>query len=428
MECAHAPTGHDLITAAFPDVNAAGSYFAMIALVPIGLALAARRTRCVWAGAASLLMMALYLTGSRAALFAVPIAGAALLVTMVRARDELRRKGMGIVVVVALAITVLSGAVPFAVNGPDRARMALAMRIRWDLTRAASAMIGSHPVFGVGIGGFKVSSARHFSGKNFGYGPRENAHNNFLQILAELGVAGFVPFLWILGGVGMRVKRGASANPVDWRLLAVAGGVFAFVATWVSGHPLLIVEVAFAFWVTLGTCVGLARVTGEQASVSPPAPAMGARSCPWPSSCSVAVDRARPVLGGVRGRRIFPMRRWDSQTGSPTGLRSAAGGLWRRGLSSSSARPRPHPDTVSSGRCELDGSRRDLDLPRWPAGESRPSCRRTLDPRGHGPARKRERSVPHDRRRCRRVARVGPDTFQRTAVASSKESRWETWC
>ena len=249
------------VTKAFPDVNAAGSYFAMITVVLIGLAVAARRFRWVWAGAACLPMTALWLTGSRAALVAIPVAGAALLVMTLRARQALRGKRVIVVACVALVLIGVGAAIPFAVRAPGRLSMAQTAQDRWDLARAASAMAAEHPVFGVGVGAFRASSEGYFTPALRRLFPRENAHNNFLQILAELGVVGFVPFLWILGSVGRRVWRGAGDHPVNWPLLGASGGVFAFTVTWLAGHPLLIVEVALAFWIALGACLGIARAT-----------------------------------------------------------------------------------------------------------------------------------------------------------------------
>ena len=290
------------ISAVFSDVNAAGSYFAMSAIVAIGFGIAASRIRWIWTGILCLLMMALWLTGSRVALFAVPITGAALLVMVFRARDGLRGKRLVIVAFVALALIGVGAAIPFAVRDPVRLSMKQSMQDRWDLTRAASAMAAQHPVFGVGIGGFRALSGEFFTPGLRRLFPRENAHNNFLQILAELGVVGFVPFLWILGGVGKRIWPGVTGKTVDWPLLGVAGGVVAFLITWVSGHPLLIVEVSSAFWIVLGTCVGLARAAQNISSTTDRAPRR------WLSLLSVALvvfivltmpARARQAVAGA---------------------------------------------------------------------------------------------------------------------------------
>jgi O-antigen ligase len=69
--------------------------------------------------------------------------------------------------------------------------------------------------------------------------PPENAHNNFLQVLAEVGVAGLAALLSFLGVVfweAWRRTRTAAGGP--WRH-AAAAGLLAFMMTWATGHPML---------------------------------------------------------------------------------------------------------------------------------------------------------------------------------------------
>ena len=86
----------------------------------------------------------------------------------------------------------------------------------------------------------------------------ENAHNNFLQILAELGLVGFA-----IDRLAARA-RGHACEGVPARRsrrspsLGNRGGLAAFVLTWLAGHPLLLDEPAFTFWVMLGAAAGVA--------------------------------------------------------------------------------------------------------------------------------------------------------------------------
>jgi hypothetical protein len=62
------------------------------------------------------------------------------------------------------------------------------------------------------------------------------------------------------GGV-TAAARALVRQPHDWRLLgALAGGV-AFVGTCLTGHPLLVTEVAFPFWLQLGFVAALGSST-----------------------------------------------------------------------------------------------------------------------------------------------------------------------
>lgn len=247
-------------TAAFPDVNAAGSFLAMGLVITLGLAFEAwgerrRADRAVgWSLAAIGTAAALFLTGSRAAMIAtVP----ALLVLLLASRLPKR-------LTVAAAVVVLVGAlaaVPFLMTRFVPASAAINYRV--ETTRAALSMVSDHPIFGVGLGGFYDASERYFSPEFRKTVPRENAHNYFLQVLAELGIVGFVPFVWMLGVVARRAAERLRAGTLPMATAGAAAGSLAFCVTWLSGHPLLVYEPATAFWVVFGATAG--------ALASPPA-------------------------------------------------------------------------------------------------------------------------------------------------------------
>jgi O-antigen ligase len=239
-------------TAAFPDVNAAGSYLAMGLVVTLGLTVQAWEGRRLVRGAAWGLMAiatgaALLLTGSRAALIAVV---PALLVLLFASRLSKRFVRVAVLVVLVVAAAVLpvlsSRFIP-----ADRA-----VSYRLETTRAALKMVSDHPVFGLGQGAFYDASARYFSAGFRQSVPRENAHNYFLQVLAELGIVGFAPFVWMIGRVGLRTLQAIRRGCVPMASAGAAAGLLAFCITWLSGHPMLVFEPATAFWIALGATGG----------------------------------------------------------------------------------------------------------------------------------------------------------------------------
>jgi len=252
------------ISAAFPDPNAAGSYLAMALLTAVGVGVGTqiappeagrgvrgRRLDLLRLAAIPLIASGLWLTGSRAALVAV-VAAAVLLVPLARRAPRWLVRSAALAVILALAAML-----PFAaerLNPPTATGRALprAFSIRVEMARTAGRMIASHPVFGVGVGAFFGRSAEYVTPAFREIVPRENAHNNFLQVLAEVGIIGFVPFVWVLGSVAWSVVRSWRAGRLPAAAVGGAAGLAAFVMTWLSGHPLLIFEVATAFWLVLG--------------------------------------------------------------------------------------------------------------------------------------------------------------------------------
>jgi hypothetical protein len=128
-------------------------------------------------------------------------------------RSRVDRRGLAVVAggaaVVAVAIVVVLqsasthtivqrgtlGYLPFV---GDRGIVNSANELLWErfgYGPAAIEMVKSHPIQGVGVGMFHTLA--HDFGKLRGYKiPPDNAQNWFRQIIAELGLVGFVPVLW----------------------------------------------------------------------------------------------------------------------------------------------------------------------------------------------------------------------------------------
>src|SRR6185436_1236366 len=98
----------------------------------------------------------------------------------------------------------------------------------------------------------------------------ENAHNNFIQILAELGSFGLAGFLWLVAAFLFAARKGVdrvevrqapeAAGPetgADWTAaqLGLSGGVVAFLLSCLVSHPLLNTEVFWLFLLVTGVAV-----------------------------------------------------------------------------------------------------------------------------------------------------------------------------
>ena len=238
------------VSAVYPDVNAAGSLFALLVVTAILFGVARRRWLFVIA-VTPVLLVAMLATQSRAAVAAVVLVlGAGLVVKLVR--PGRRVLGAGILLMVFAAAAAVGMA-----RGPAQVSPQAALSSRVEMWRVALKIAREDPLFGAGAGRFQTASRDYVSPALVASFPEaaagENAHNIFLQVLGELGLTGLIAFTWMLwAGLG----RGAWQSGVEYR--ALASGLAAFLISALFGHPLLIFEIAAAFFLALGLAAGLA--------------------------------------------------------------------------------------------------------------------------------------------------------------------------
>ena len=264
------------------DPNAAGSYLGMMALVTIGYVWTRRWRLLGWMGG-GLLLMALSLSGSRAAAVATLPVLVCLIAWRVFPSFVLARRAVqGVVLIALFAVAgVLTALYLDSLVAAPRDMMS-ALKIRWGLAQTSFDMWSSRPFFGVGVGQYELWSL-HFlppellagvddvNGTTITeYSPfihiileggplRVNAHNQFLQIAAELGSIGLGVFLWLLGAVTRRIWFLVRTG-YDRRIMAgVVAGLVAFLVSSLGGHPFLVPEVTYPFWLLLGIAVASGR-------------------------------------------------------------------------------------------------------------------------------------------------------------------------
>lgn len=240
----------------FYDVNAAGSVFVLLIFTAIGLAREGNRIHLWTLGPLVVLGLGLWSSGSRAALASFAVVSAAALVGIAVRRQGLPRwTSAGALAVMAVAVTLVIAFYPATRNQ----NAGTALKIRLVLMSVAIDMWQSAPVFGIGITRF-YPEAPHFGGETLraALGPlvSENAHNYYLQVLAEFGLAGFIAMLTLLVttlAAAMRTERSEPSSVRRW----LFGGVCAYLLTWLTGHPQLVPEAAAVFWLLFGVLAAL---------------------------------------------------------------------------------------------------------------------------------------------------------------------------
>lgn len=199
-------------------------------------------------------------------------------------------------------------------------------------------MIRDHPVRGVGIGNFKIEYPRYRSvAEREIAGGRtriERAHNDYLQVTAEMGIIGSAALLWLIVisfANGRRVLR-APAGTV-WKALTVSllGGFTAILINALFNFPLLNPSPSVFLWLIIGS---LALVSSsaclKRNRIEPEVIRIGLRS--GPARALLLLAGLAAMLGTFlsegssltsdyylqRGREHYYFTRWDEAVKSFT--------------------------------------------------------------------------------------------------------------
>jgi O-antigen ligase len=240
------------------DENAAGSYFVLVLCLAIGMAVRVRRSgRAFWLAVTAACFVGLWLSGSRSA-FA---AGSIVIPLATCWAASLRWRSKARVALLAAVVALIGGASMLGLLHLERDPSYTGKGFREQFVTTSTRMIAARPLLGVGAGRYYQESSLFLTPQlAWTYGA-ENAHNYFLQVTGELGLLGFGLFaVFVVGSllVPIRALRYASD---DFRLLGAVAGLLGFLLTCLTGHPLLVREVAFPFWLQLGLVIALGTST-----------------------------------------------------------------------------------------------------------------------------------------------------------------------
>ena len=141
----------------------------------------------------------------------------------------------------------------------------------WKFT---ALMIKDHPLLGSGLGTFKYNSlnyqAKFFDqGENrhlYSYGFADKAHNEYLQLWAELGIIGLGIFIWLIisyFSYGLKLLKKIRDDGSGYKqgiIIGLMGAVVAVLVDGIFGYPLHLPATIVLFWLALGLTVA---VTGS---------------------------------------------------------------------------------------------------------------------------------------------------------------------
>jgi O-antigen ligase/tetratricopeptide (TPR) repeat protein len=138
-------------------------------------------------------------------------------------------------------------------------------------------MIKDHPLIGSGIGTFKYNTLRYQAeffaqGENrslYPHGFADKAHNEYLQLWAEIGIVGLGIFIWLIISYfrfGLKILRRIKDGYIQGIIIGLMGAMMAVLVDGIFGFPLHLPATIVLFWLALGltVAVGLKDETKAQ--------------------------------------------------------------------------------------------------------------------------------------------------------------------
>ncbi|GAB4332658.1 MAG: hypothetical protein Kow0089_00680 [Desulfobulbaceae bacterium] len=221
-----------------------------------------RKETVAYGGIAVLQLLLCLLSSSRMAWLALALTACALVFTTIRNRKVWLYMFLAVLIVTA-AGTLSAPALRRADHPtlkrlgtmfqPSRITREESVQVRVELWRRALAMAREYPLTGVGTGNLYRHSPEYRT-RSAGKWDMENAHDYYLQVLAELGIPGLALFLLTVfslfgrqggAGSGQGGQSAVSVTPLRF-------GLAAYLLTMLTGHALLLSSHQLLFWSAAG--------------------------------------------------------------------------------------------------------------------------------------------------------------------------------
>lgn len=240
------------VCAVYGSPNNLGLYLGRIVplLVAFGFFGRARLRSLGYLAACAPVVLCLYLTHSRGAwLLGVP--AALLFLGLMRGRRALLAAA-GAVIGAFLALVPLAGA--------ERIRSLFDLSggtgfLRLKLWEATLAMIGDHPLFGVGLDNFLYQYPRYMLPEAWEEPDLSHPHNILLDWWTRLGILGVAALIWLLVGFferGLRLYRSLEDGELRVLVLGLMASMVDFLAHGLIDNSYFLVDLAFVFFLSLG--------------------------------------------------------------------------------------------------------------------------------------------------------------------------------
>jgi len=131
---------------------------------------------------------------------------------------------------------------------------------RLNLWQASLEMIRENPFFGVGLDNFLYAYRGRYILDAAWQEPNLNhPHNIFLDFTTRLGLLGLLAGGWMIWVLARTLKRALAKVPVQWMPVAAgfSGALAAMLVHGLVDHSFFLVDLAFSFYLMLGTAVWL---------------------------------------------------------------------------------------------------------------------------------------------------------------------------
>lgn len=258
-----------------------------------------RGLRLVCGVAFALLLLALFLGQSRAALFGT-LAALGLIALLVVPAGRRRALALaGVALLLALELAIMSSLFTPAQRTQAAERNEISVGSRFDLVENSLLIIRDYPLTGVGLSMYRDSRVRQLYPTPAVNNRPPHTHNELLQAGTDMGVPGMIVFagLHVAAAYMLFVTWNRGDQAARAVAVAVAAGLLAHMVYGLADAITLWDRLAFIFWLLLGLA-GAQYVLTVTAADRPPARA--------PDTASPA---RTPTDRHIRGRRWgLPLR------------------------------------------------------------------------------------------------------------------------